>query len=105
MPMFDASLSTILNNGLLGAMLVLALLVIWWMQKRYDNLLEKYDQKSQHNYDQIVSFKDIYHKAMSDQTETQRLMTEKLASISDSMKTIAAGMYQSFYTRNGRPDA
>jgi hypothetical protein len=97
--MFDAPLSTILNNGLLGAMLVLALLVIWWQQRRYDAMTER-------RYQEAMSFKDSLAKVVAEQTETQRISAEKMASMADSMKTIAGAMYQSFYIgKGGRHDA
>jgi hypothetical protein len=101
----SAPLSILLEQGTGYVLFVLSCLVIWWMQRRYDKLLEKYDQKSEHIYDQVVTFKDTYYKSMTDQTDTQRLMTEKLSSMAESMKTIAGGMYQTFYSKTGRPDA
>lgn len=98
----SAPLSVILNNGLLGALLVLALLVISWQQRRYDKLLEKYDDKSEHMYQQVIGFKDNYHNAMNTQTETQRVMAEKISAMAQSVGTIANGVERLIYRSEQR---
>lgn len=102
--MFESLLTSISSNyGLLGILFVLALLVIWWQQRRYDALLAKYEAKSQHMYDQVISFKDTFYAALTDQTDTNRMMAEKMASMAESLKTIASGMYTQMYPRKEVP--
>ena len=96
--MFDAPLASILNNGLLGALLVLSLLVIAWQQRRYDSLSEKRFQEAVDNRDTIA-------RVVSEQTETQRISAEKMSSMAESMKTIASAMYQNTVFPPGRKNA
>jgi hypothetical protein len=94
-----SALATILQQGLLGALLIGAFAVIWWQQRRYDRLLEKYDQKSDHMYDQALAIKDAYNSAMNQKAETERVVADKLAQLVSNVTTVAQGIQQLIYRR------
>ena len=89
-----SALSRVLDQGFLGALLILSWMVIAWQQRRYDKLLEKYDQKAENMYQQALAFKDAFNAAMNQKAETERVVADKLAQVVGNVTTMAQGVQQ-----------
>jgi Tfp pilus assembly protein PilO len=89
-------LAQIMESGLLGALLVLALLYIWWLQRKIDTLHER-------RFIDATTMKDAYSQAFADAAKSQLEANHKTEELIVATSAVAKSVEQLVYRREGGP--